>query len=171
MTLPRLHGPRTTLLPVPYDVAAAVVAGDRRRLLAALAALSITPAAGWPHEDTPDALRPYAEHGSPDQDSGAWLLVVDSHVVGDLGWLGGPREDGDCELGYGLAAPSRNKGLGTEGVGVLATWAERQPGVARLTAEVLQGNDASRRLLLRLGFTPEPGTPPYVRFVRTAPMH
>ena len=171
MSLPRLHGPRTSLLPVPHAVAVAVLSNDHQQVREALLPLAVTAGPGWPHADTADALRPYAEHGSADQDSGVWLLVVDAQVVGDLGWLGGPAEDGDCELGYGLAAPSREQGLGTEAVGVLAGWAERQPGVHRLTAEVLQGNEASCRLLTRLGFRAEPAVAPYLLFSRAAPGH
>ena len=171
MSQPRLHGPRTSLLPVPYTVAIAVLSGDGQQVHDALLPLGITAGPGWPHADTADALRPHAEHGAADQDSGVWLVVVDGQVVGDLGWLGGPAEDGDCELGYGLAAPSRRQGLGTEAVGVFAGWAERQPGVRQLTAEVLQGNEASCRLLTRLGFRSEPAVAPYLLFSRAAPGH
>jgi RimJ/RimL family protein N-acetyltransferase len=38
--------------------------------------------------------------------------------------------------------------------------------VRRLCADVLVGNEASRRLLRRLGFREEPALPPYVRCVR-----
>ena len=35
-----------------------------------------------------------------------------------------------------------------------------------MVAEVEVGNDASQRLLARLGFTPEPAVPPYERWGR-----
>ena len=147
MTLPVLHGPRVSLVPVMHGVAAAVVAGtDPSVALAPLVA-----GEGWPHEDTADALRPLAEHGRPGDDGG-WLVVVDSAVVGDCGWKGGPGPDGEVEVGYGLAAAYRGQGLGTEAVGLLCAWAEEQPGVRRVVAEVLPGNEPSLRLLQRLGF-------------------
>jgi RimJ/RimL family protein N-acetyltransferase len=40
--------------------------------------------------------------------------------------------------------------------------------VRRLAAEVLVGNEPSRRLLRRLGFREEAAAPPYVRCVRDA---
>jgi hypothetical protein len=47
---------------------------------------------------------------------------------------------------------------------------ERRPGVRRLTAEVLPGNEASVRLLHRLGFVEvDGGVPPHVRLARAAP--
>lgn len=162
MTLPHLHGERVSLVPVAYDVAVAVL--ERASLDRVLAPLRA--ADGWPHDDTADALRPLAEHGGPGEDGG-WLVVLEGEVVGDCGWLGGPGPDGDVEIGYGLAASARSRGLGTEAVALMCAWAEQQPGVQRLTAEVLPGNEASMRLLSRLGFAAVSGAvPPYVRMGR-----
>ncbi len=161
--LPRLNGPRIALVPVPRELARAVVTGDG--IPAALELLGLRAGAGWPHEDTADALRPLAEHGA-EGDDGGWLVVLDGEVVGDCGWRGGADAAGDVLLGYGLAAPARSSGLGTEAVAVLCAWAERQPGVRRLVAEVHVDNEPSRRLLRRLGFVEEPDDPPWVRCVR-----
>lgn len=163
----RLAGERVTLIPVPPEVCVAVVSGTG--LDAAVTALGLTAAPGWPHADTADALRPLAEHGGPGSTDGTFLIAVDGELVGECGWLGGPDENGDAEIGYGLAASARGRGLGTETVGILAAWVERQPGVRRVTADALVGNAASRRLLERLGFSPAAEHPPYVRYVRDAP--
>jgi RimJ/RimL family protein N-acetyltransferase len=87
-------------------------------------------------------------------------------VVGDCGWQGGPDGDGAVRIGYGLAAPSARLGLGTEAVAVLCAWADTQPGVRRLVADVQVGNEGSRRLLRRLGFTESPAEPGWLRCVR-----
>ena len=167
MTRPlRLAGPRVALVPVPHPVAVAVAACDP--VEPALAAAGLRAAAGWPHADTPDALRPLAEHGAIG-DAGTWLVVVDGEVVGDCGWFGPPDVEGVVEIGYGLASASRRRGLGTEAVAVLAAWAEQQPGVRLVSAEVLPGNEASLRLLHRLGFVESGSSPPYLRLVRAAP--
>lgn len=163
----RLTGERVTLIPVPHEVAAAVIAGAG--LDDALAVLRLTAARGWPHPDTADALRRLAEHGGPGPAHGTFLIAVDSELVGECGWLGGPDEAGDVEIGYGLASSARGRGLGTEAVGVLATWVERQPGVRRVTADVHVGNEASRRVLARLGFRRLGEHPPYITYVRDAP--
>jgi ribosomal-protein-alanine N-acetyltransferase len=165
VTLPRLHGPELTLVPAPHDVAVAVVAGQDTA--APLGRLGLRAGRGWPHAGTADALRPLAEHGAPGDDGG-WLICRGEEVVGDCGWRGGPDPDGDVTLGYALAPPVRRQGLGTEAVAVLAAWAERQAGVRRLVADVQVGNEASRRLLSRLGFQEQPASPPWVRCVRTA---
>ena len=166
MTLPRLTGPRVALVPVPRELARAVVTGAD--LTPPLASLDLRAGTGWPHADTADALRPLAEHGAAGDDGG-WLVVVDGAVVGDCGWRGGPDAGGDVLLSYGLAAPARRQGIGTEAVALLCTWAERQPGMRRLVADVHVDNVASRALLRRLGFTEEPDAAPWVRCVRGSP--
>lgn len=163
MSLPRLVGPQVALVPVPHAVAVAVCSDAP--VDAALEPRGLRAAAGWPHADTADALRPLAEHGN-DGDDGGWLVVVDGAVVGDCGWRGGPDAAGDVELGYGLAVPSRGQGLGLEAVALLVAWVEQQPGVRRVVARVLAGNEASRRLLRRLGFVEAPDDPPWVLLVR-----
>jgi ribosomal-protein-alanine N-acetyltransferase len=163
----RLVGERVTLLPVPHDVSVAVIAGEG--LAAAVAAAGLTAAPGWPHADTADALRPLAEHGGPGPAHGTFLIAVDGELVGECGWLGGPDDNGDTEIGYGLAGSSRGRGIGTEAVGVLAAWVEQQPGVRRVTADALVGNEPSRRVLERLGFRADVEHPPYITYVRDAP--
>jgi RimJ/RimL family protein N-acetyltransferase len=109
-------------------------------------------AEGYPHADTLDGLRMYVEHGRPDE--GGWFVTLadDGRVVGDCGTLGWVDDRGRVEIGYGLAAPFRGRGLGTEAVRVLADWVAAQPGVTAVTASVEVGNEPSRRLLDRLGF-------------------
>lgn len=163
MTLPRLVGPRVALVPVPIGLAKAVTDGSDPA--PELAALGLRPGRGWPHPDTADALRPLAEHGCAGDDGG-WLITVDGQVVGDCGWRGGPDTAGAVVLGYGLAPAFRRQGIGTEAVALLCAWAERRPGVQQLVADVHLGNEPSRRLLRRLGFTEQPADPPWVRCVR-----
>jgi RimJ/RimL family protein N-acetyltransferase len=163
MSLPRLSGPRVALVPVPQACAHAVCAGTE--LGPVLAPLGLVAGAGWPHDDTVEALRPLAEHGV-EGDDGGWLVVLGREVVGECGWHGGQDDDGTAELAYGIAPGHRGDGLGTEAVALLVAWAEQQPGVERVAARVLPGNEASRRLLRRLGFAEQPDEPPWVLLVR-----
>ena len=154
----RISTPRLVLEPLRHEVAVAIVAGDLS---------GVRRGDGWPHADTLDGLRGFAEHGEAGGDGG-WLITLrdDGRVIGDCGWRGGPDAAGEVLLGYGLALPARGQGLGTEAVAVLCAWAERQPGVERLVAEVHADNAASRRLLRRLGFSEQADDPPWVRCVR-----
>ena len=158
----RLAGTRVALVPLPPGLPAAIADWDAPRIARALDSLGLRAAYGWPHEDTADAM------SAPDPD-GTFLVVLSDEVVGDCGWKAPPGQDGSVEIGYGLAASARGRGLGTEAVGVLAAWAEQQPGVRLVTAEVLPGNEPSLRLLSRLGFHEQGSHPPYLRLVRPAP--
>jgi len=140
---PTLRADRVVLVPQTMDQARALLEGGD-------AGLDLAP--GYPHADTADGLRMWVENGGPDD--GAWFVTLadDGRVVGDCGTAGPPDDEGRQEIGYGLAAPFRGQGLGTEAVRVMADWLAALPEVRALTAEVEVGNDASRRLLQRLGF-------------------
>lgn len=141
----------------------------RARRLAAGDLAGLDPVAGWPHADTLDAVRMAAEHATADDETGFLVfLAATGQVIGDAGWKGGPGADGSAEIGYGLAASVRGRGLGTELVGALTAWALRQPGCGTVRAEVLPGNLASRRALERTGFTCQGEDGPYVVLTLTA---
>jgi ribosomal-protein-alanine N-acetyltransferase len=156
--------PRLRLEHVGVARARAIVSGDLT---------GVDPGPGWPHADTHDALRMDAGHASRDDQTAFLAVLVETgQVVGDGGWKGGPDPDGSAEIGYGLSARYRGRGLGTELVGMLADWAEGQPGVTQITAEVLVGNLPSRKALERNGFVllDRPGADPaYVWYHRLAP--
>ena len=126
-------------------------------------------APGWPHAGTLDGLRLDAQHASRDEDTGFFaVLTATGQVVGDAGWKGGPDAYGSAEIGYGLAAPQRGIGLGTELVGLIADWAQAQPGVVRVIAQVHESNEPSQRALLRSGFTLAGREPLHLIFERPA---
>jgi RimJ/RimL family protein N-acetyltransferase len=103
---------------------------------------------GWPHADTAPALA-FAIGGGL-----TWLIVDgDDRVVGELGTKTAPDGSGRVEIGYGLAASSRRRGLGTHAVAALVGWLGGQPDVAIVQARVDPTNEPSVRLLRRLGFT------------------
>jgi RimJ/RimL family protein N-acetyltransferase len=167
VTAPRLVGPRVALLPVPAGVAEAVASADAGALDVALRAAALRAAAGWPHDDTAALLAGAAHADAGEQRT--WLVAVSDEVVGECGWKGPPETDGTVELGYGIAGPARGDGLGTEAVAVLVAWSTGQPGVRALAADVLVGNEASRRLLRRLGFEERRVDGRYVRAERGRP--
>ena len=149
-----IETPSYLLVPIDYATAAAIVVGELSGLVCA---------PGWPTADTPDALAGFVANGDRSA-YGGWLITrrSDGAVVGDCGWRGGPDINGDVEIGYGLAAPSRRQGIATEAIGALVAWIAEQPGVRRVVAEVLADNVPSRRLLERLGFAYSHPVPPHV---------
>jgi RimJ/RimL family protein N-acetyltransferase len=104
-------------------------------------------APGWPHDATRFGLAGQRRGGR------VWLVVDDDgRVAGDCGTTAGPASDGTVEIGYGLAAPSRGRGLGGRAVAALIAELRGDPAIRSVTAEVHETNAASRRLLARLGF-------------------
>jgi RimJ/RimL family protein N-acetyltransferase len=156
-----IETPRLVLAPATVAFARQVLAGDLA---------GITAAPGWPHADTLDALRPYAEHGSDDV-PGPWLVSLrdPALLIGECGWYGPPGDSGEVEIGYGLAASMRGNGYGTEAVRALVGWVAAQPGVRRIVADVEATNTPSRRLLERLAFTVADVRDPLVRYARPVP--
>jgi RimJ/RimL family protein N-acetyltransferase len=57
------------------------------------------------------------------------------------------------EIGYGLAAPSRGQGYGSEAVAAVTEWLLSQPGVRQVRAHTLTDNAPSRRVLEKAAFT------------------
>jgi ribosomal-protein-alanine N-acetyltransferase len=143
------------LVPVDVDAVDAVSQGI-------VAGHDVAP--GWPHADTAAGLS-YVRAG------GTAFLIVDGdgRVAGECGTKTPPRRDGSVEIGYGLAGPSRGRGLGGAAVSALVAWLSEQPGVLTIEAEVHLSNTASRRIVERLGFVPD-GTPQqgYLRYRRAA---
>jgi [ribosomal protein S5]-alanine N-acetyltransferase len=63
--------------------------------------------------------------------------------------------DRRAELGYWLAASAWGRGLATEAVAQVLDFGFRQLALARIHAQVFAGNDASRRVLEKLGMVHE----------------
>lgn len=135
-----IAGRRIRLVPFSADLARAVLAGDLSDLAAA---------DGWPHDDTVDGLAMAVEHDEPP----GWMVVLDGEVIGDCGTYGSADGAGIVEIGYGLAAPFRGKGYGTEAVAAMTEWLLDRPEIRRVRARTLANNPASQRLLERNGFS------------------
>lgn len=140
------------LVPVAADMVDALSRGVTDRMTAP----------GWPHDDTAAALG-FVRTG------GTQFLVVDDdgRVAGECGTKTGTRPDGSVEIGYGLAAHSRGRGLGRAAVTALVDWLQEQPGVRLIEAEVHLSNTPSRRIVEGLGFVAD-GAPDqgYLRYRR-----
>ena len=63
-----------------------------------------------------------------------------------------PKENGAFELGYWVGAPHRGRGVATEMVRALIGYAFAHHNAARITAGYFADNEASGRVLEKLGF-------------------
>ena len=145
LRLAPLQTARLRLEPLTAETARAIVAGD----LSGLTAIGLAAADGWPHDDTADGLAMAVKTGHPP----GWLVTVGGTVIGDIGTHGPVDEAGRVEIGYGLAAPSRGQGYGSEAVAAVTEWLLSQPGVRQVRAHTLTSNAPSRRVLEKAGFT------------------
>ena len=79
------------------------------------------------------------------------LYLLDGAVVGSGGAKTAPDEAGEIEIGYGVASAYAGRGLGSEGARQVVADAFAL-GVRSIVASTLPTNEASWRLLTRLGF-------------------
>lgn len=149
--------PEVSLVAMPaalHDRAVALVGADPRNpptvpggSLADLLPAGLVPGAGWPQ---PDDLVGLA--GSPR----TMIVVVGTDVAGGTGPIGTLDPDGVQEIGYGIAPAYRGRGVASTAVGLLCDRLFADPQVRAVSAEMLEGNAPSWRLVERLGFARQP---------------
>ena len=117
-----------------------------------------TPRAVIADEVLPAQLRVYARFPG----LGRWA-ATDRATGAFLGWFAlDPGEDGrEAELGYRLRRDAWGRGLATEGSRALVAYGLRDVGLARVWAQTMAVNAASRRVLEKAG----------LRHVRTFHVH
>ena len=113
----------------------------------------------WPvrdREQTREALAKKLDNVRAEA-PGDWIgLAVEERatgtVIGEV--LVKREEEGHAEVGYVIRTDRQGQGLATEAVTALLDAVEARFGVRVVDAIVVDGNDASARLLERLGFVP-----------------
>jgi RimJ/RimL family protein N-acetyltransferase len=61
-------------------------------------------------------------------------------VIGDVGFVGPPGEDGVVEIGFSVIPSYRGRGIATEAVRALSRWGLSQPTVLSILARCEPGN-------------------------------
>jgi RimJ/RimL family protein N-acetyltransferase len=88
----------------------------------------------------------------------AYPFLISVTETGELLGACGAHYRGDdrttIEIGYWVAKEGRGRGVATTALTRLVRWCRESLGVERVWAEVLVGNEASQRVLDRVGFTP-----------------
>lgn len=119
---------------------------------------------GFTRADLDGALERAAERGSLDDE----LLVIrtsDDTVLGICGLYPSSIDGGDpdeTDLGYRYGRLSWGQGYGLEAAAEVMRWAVEERGLDRVGSSVQTPNEASHRILRRLGFT-FTGTRPVLR--------
>jgi ribosomal-protein-alanine N-acetyltransferase len=138
------------LKPLPA-IAAAALPEDREEASRILgAALPVE----WPQPDLLDVLPLQAAASQETECYGVWVMIEreSGSVVGDVGFIGPPDENGSIEVGYSVIPDRRRRGYATEAASAIVEWALSEPGVQVVVAGCDRDNEPSIRTLERLGF-------------------
>ncbi|MDA0364570.1 MAG: GNAT family N-acetyltransferase [Chloroflexi bacterium] len=143
---------RLALRALSVELLDAFAAGDRPRV-ATLGGFSVA----HPIDERDRAhARTRAAELRADPTRAPWLsrAIVEhtsNTMVGRVGFHDRPNGAGEVEIGYAVFTPYRRRGYAREAAAELIAWAEAR-GVARVIASVGPWNDASLRVIARLGF-------------------
>ncbi|AIQ60082.1 GNAT family N-acetyltransferase [Paenibacillus borealis] len=144
---------RLRLVPMTYDFVRKIIGHDH----SAYELLGAVRTDTWPEKADikdilPMILGNLADHPVPDGFD-AWLFISkENHsVVGDGGFKGAPDEHGVIDIGYAIIEAQREKGYASEAVPALLEWGLAQHGVNAVTADCLEDNLPSIKVLSKLG--------------------
>ena len=88
-------------------------------------------------------------------DSFAVVDSVSNELLASIGVVRLDVEGSVAEIGYWVVPDARGKGVATQAVQIVSRWAFEELGMARLEWLAAVGNDASRRVAEKAGFTVE----------------
>ncbi|MDT2048518.1 GNAT family N-acetyltransferase [Bacillus sp. 1780r2a1] len=72
-------------------------------------------------------------------------------IIGDMGFKGGPNEEGAINIGYSIVPDQRGKGYASEMGKALVQWGLSQPEVKKVLATCSPDNQPSIKVLQKIG--------------------
>ncbi|MFN6515405.1 MAG: GNAT family N-acetyltransferase [Nostoc sp. CreGUA01] len=144
---------RLELLPCSLEVAQAAATKNKSEVERLL---GVRVPDDWYASEVLDILPMYAQMLIDDPSQlgwGVWLMIhiADNTLIGDLGFLGKPNEQGTTEMGYEVISAYRQQGFAFEAVEALVNFAFTQPELQRIIAHSPDNHTASIRILEKLG--------------------
>lgn len=146
---------------------------DKARLSALLSAYVTE---SWPPESLKDAIPWFIEQVDKNPGQECWYswyaLLADGdskeHIlVGSVGFKGAPDEKGIVEIGYSVLDEYQGRSIAGEMAMAITEWALSQSGVKMVTAQTMDDNYASMRVLEKCKFTLREQQGKRVLFVRS----
>jgi ribosomal-protein-alanine N-acetyltransferase len=149
--VPTLETKRLQLIPFSLDLKKAAI-NDRARLAEML---GVYVPEHWPGPDLVEALPFFVEkmEKAPSESAWDWIAIhtSDQAVIGDIGFMGGPDEDGLVEVGYSIVPEYREQGYATEMARSLIARAFQEMSIKVITATCRDDNPGSIKVLERVG--------------------
>jgi len=142
---------RLKLLPFTLELKKATLT-DRARLSEML---EVEIPDAWPGADLLDALPFFIEVMEKDPAALVWDGIIlhknEQRAIGGIGFHGGPDEAGMVEIGYNIIPEYEGQGYATEMARRVIDWAFQTPNIQVITAECLDDNIGSIRVLEKVG--------------------
>ncbi len=147
----RLETQRLKLLPFTLELKK-VTLSERARLIEML---GVAVPEAWPGADMLEALPFFIEAMEQDPLGLVWDGIIihkaDQIAIGGIGFHGPPDEAGRVEIGYNIISVYEGQGYATEMAHRVIDWAFQTPGIQVITAECLDDNLGSIRVLEKVG--------------------
>lgn len=147
----KLETERLQLLPFELELKRATM--TERARLAEMLGVKIP--ASWPGGDLAEALPIFIERTEKDPAHRVWdgiiIHTADQVAIGCIGFHGAPDETGMVEIGYNIIPEYEGQGYATEMARGVIDWALQTRGITRITAECLDTNIGSIRVLEKAG--------------------
>ena len=153
--IPLINTARLLIVPLPVDVFGLLLKSVSRMENA----LGLIPSGEILEEHTQQAMQTLYRQAVERQDVFWWytnwqiILKNQKLSIGSACFMSAPDESRAVEVGYGVNAAFRENGYMTEALAALSQWALQQPHVQRLIAETENSNQASHRVLQKVGYT------------------
>ncbi|GAA0479671.1 hypothetical protein GCM10008986_00130 [Salinibacillus aidingensis] len=96
----------------------------------------------------------FSQYPEENEWEGILLHTEDHVIIGDMGFKGGPDENGEMDLGYSILPSYQGNGYATEMAMAIVQWGFQQPKVKKITASCSDQNHPSLRVLEKAGFKP-----------------
>lgn len=149
--MPVIETNRLRMITFTADMMKASLHGDLKKA----AGYKVTP--GYPmdayKELFPYKIERFRQYPEENEYEGAIIHKGEQKIIGDMGFKGGPDEEGNMDLGYSMMEAYQGKGYTTEMAQAAVAWGLQQPGVKKITASCSENNIASIRVLEKVGFT------------------
>jgi RimJ/RimL family protein N-acetyltransferase len=146
-----LETKRLQLIPFSLELKKAAI--NNRAMLIEM--LGVHVSEDWPGPDLVEALPFFVANmeKAPSETAWDWIAIhkSDRAVIGDIGFMGAPDQDGVVEIGYSVIPEYRNQGYATEMARSLIGWTFQETGVRVVTAECRDDNFSSIKVLEHVG--------------------